>query len=193
MCGKRLKMAIPLWLPHYDEAYGALENTIKCKLLSMSAATIDRLLRSLRSRYPHRLGGTKPGSLLKQHIPIKTDQWDEDRPGFIEGDTVAHCGTSLLGNFAWSLTLTDIFSGWTENGATWNKGAHGVMEQIRLIEGRLPFAILGWDSDNGGEFLNYHLLRYFQNRANPVQFTRSRPYHSGDNAHVEQKNWIKAL
>lgn len=189
MCGKRLKIAMPLWLPYYDEAYGTLEASIKSKLLHMSAATIDRLLEPLRSRYPRRLGGTKPGSLLKQHIPIKTDQWDEDRPGFIEGDTVAHCGTSLFGNFVWSLTLTDIFSGWTENGATWNKGAHGVMEQIRLIEGRLPFAILGWDSDNGGEFLNYHLLRYFKKRENPVQFTRSRPYHSGDNAHVEQKNW----
>lgn len=75
------------------------------------------------------------------------------------------------------------------NGATWNKGAHGVMGHIQLIEKRLPFPILGWDSDNGGEFLNNHLLRYFQKREKPVQFTRSRPYHSGDNAHVEQKNW----
>jgi hypothetical protein len=87
------------------------------------------------------------------------------------------------------LRQNHIFSGWTENGATWNKGAHGVMEQISLIERRLPFAIRGWDSDNGSEFLNYHLLRYFQNRETPVQFTRSRLYHSGDNAHVEQKNW----
>jgi len=189
MCGKRLKIAMSLWLPYYDEAHGSLEVSIKSRLLCMSAATIDRLLEPLRAGYPRRLGGTKPGSLLRQQIPIKTNQWNEDRPGFVEGDTVAHCGTSLLGNFAWSVTITDIYSGWTENGATWNKGAHGVMEQIRLMEGRLPFAILGWDSDNGGEFLNYHLLRYFQNRENPAQFTRSRPYHSGDNAHVEQKNW----
>jgi hypothetical protein len=189
MCGKRLKVAMPLWLPYYGGAYGELESNIRSQLLNMSAATIDRLLAPLRSRYPRGLGGTKPGSLLKQHIPIKTDQWDEDRPGFVEGDTVAHCGTSLLGNFVWSLTVTDIFSGWTENGATWNKGAHGVMGQIALIEKRLPFVILGWDSDNGSEFLNHHLLRYFKNRENPTQFTRSRPYHSGDNAHVEQKNW----
>lgn len=84
---------------------------------------------------------------------------------------------------------TDIFSGWTENGATWNKGSEGVMKQIQLIEKRLPFAIHGWDNDNGGEFMNHHLIRYFQKREKPVQFTRSRPYHSGDNAHVEQKNW----
>ena len=189
MCGKRLKVAIPLWLPHYAEAYGALDEDIKDMLLKMSAATIDRLLMPIRSKYPRRLSGTKPGTLLRKQIPIKTDQWDEDRPGFVEGDTVAHCGTTLLGNFIWSLTITDIFSGWTENGATWNKGAHGVMEQIRLIEERLPFPILGWDSDNGSEFINHHLKRYFEIRENPAQFTRSRPYHSGDNAHVEQKNW----
>ena len=189
MCGKRLKVALPLWLPHYDEAYEVLEADIKDKLMRMSAATIDRLLSPLRSYYPHRLAGTKPGTLLRKQIPIKTDQWNEDRPGFVEGDTVAHCGTSLLGNFIWSLTVTDIYSGWTENGASWNKGAHGVMEQIKLIEERLPFTLLGWDSDNGGEFINHHLLRYFQKSENPAQFTRSRPYHSGDNAHVEQKNW----
>ena len=189
MCGKRLKVAIPLWLPHYDDAYGALDHETKAKLLKMSPATIDRLLTPLRSSHPRGLSGTKPGTLLRKQIPIKTDQWNEEKPGFVEGDTVAHCGTTLLGNFIWSLTITDIFSGWTENGATWNKGAHGVMEQIRFIEERLPFPILGWDSDNGCEFINNHLLRYFQIRDNPAQFTRSRPYHSGDNAHVEQKNW----
>lgn len=189
MCGKRLKVALPLWLPYYDDAHGRLDEATKNKLLHMSAATIDRLLTPLRAYLPKRLAGTKPGKLLRQQIPIKTNQWNEKQPGFVEGDTVAHCGTSLLGNFIWSLTVTDICSGWTENGATWNKGAHGVMEQIRLIEQRLPFPILGWDSDNGGEFINNHLLRYFQERETPAQFTRSRPYHSGDNAHVEQKNW----
>lgn len=188
LCGKRLKVAMPVWLPYYEESYGVLDPIIKTKLIHMSAATIDRLLSPLRARYPKRIGGTKPGSILKQHIPIKTDQWDESRPGYVEGDTVAHCGVSLLGNFVWSLTITDIYSGWTENGATWNKGAHGVLEQIRLIEDRLPFSMLGYDCDNGSEFLHYHLIRYLQNRENPVQFTRSRPYHKGDNAHVEQKN-----
>jgi len=109
----------------------------------------------------------------------------------MEADTVAHCGTTLAGDFVWSLTLTDIASGWTENRATWNKGATGVLEQIKHIENNLPFPILGFDSDNGSEFLNYHLLRYFTERPDQksVQFTRSRPYKKNDNAHVEQKNW----
>ena len=188
MCGKRLKSAMPLWLPHYERT-NPLEPRLRQQLLTMSARTIDRLLKPLRSKFPKRMCGTKPGSLLKKHIPIKTNQWNERVPGFVEADTVAHCGTSLLGNFVWSITLTDIYSGWTENAAVWNKGAHGVLTQLKLIEERLPFKILGFDSDNGSEFLNYHLLEYFQIRDKPVQFTRSRPYHKGDNAHVEQKNW----
>lgn len=188
MCGARLKAAIPLWLPHF-EMNPPLSNEDKLKLLTMSERTINRLLKPFRARYPKRLGGTKPGSLLKNQIAIKTDQWDESSPGFVEGDTVAHCGTNLLGNFVWSLTLTDIYSGWTENRAVWNKGAHGVLKQIESIEVALPFELLGFDSDNGSEFLNWHLLRYFQKREKSPQFTRSRPYHKGDNAHVEQKNW----
>jgi hypothetical protein len=189
LCGKRLKAAIPLWLPFYEKSYGPLEASAKQQLLLMSSATIDRLLALLRSRYPKRLGGTKPGSLLKKHIPIKTNQWNEAVPGFVEADTVAHCGTSLLGSFVWSITLTDIYSGWTENAAVWNKGAHGVLSQLEAIEKRLPFHLLGFDCDNGSEFLNHHLLKYMHERQSPIQFTRSRPYHKGDNAHVEQKNW----
>lgn len=188
MCGKRLKAALPLWLPHYEKIYG-LEEEIKQKLLKISDRTIDRLLHPVRGRYQKRFCGTKPGSLLKKNIPIKTNQWNEAIPGFVETDTVAHCGTSLLGNFVWSITLTDIYSGWTENAAVWNKGAHGVLKQLEIIEKRLPFELLGFDCDNGGEFLNYHLIEYFQERKKPIQFTRSRPYHKGDNAHVEQKNW----
>jgi hypothetical protein len=188
MCGKRLKSAIPLWLPHYEKTCPVTDE-IRQQLLTISARTLDRLLKPLRSSYPKRMCGTKPGSLLKKQIPIKTNQWNEGIPGFVEADTVAHCGTSLAGNFAWSITLTDIYSGWTENAAVWNKGAHGVLVQLRLIEQRLPFTLLGFDSDNGSEFLNYHLVKHFQERENPIQFTRSRPYHKGDNAHVEQKNW----
>lgn len=189
-CGKRLKMALPLWLPHYGDAYEVLEPTIYKGLLSMSAATIDRLLASSRVKCK-RFCGTKPGSLLKKQIKIKTDQWDEDRPGYLEADTVAHCGASLSGGFVWSLTMTDIFSAWTENRAVWDKGSIGVLNQIKDIENNLPFDILGFDSDNGCEFLNHHLIRYFTNEERPqyIQLTRSRPYHSDDNAHVEQKNW----
>lgn len=188
MCSTRLKAAIPLWLPYFVRLK-ELEEEVKTQLLTMSERTIDRLLKPVRSKYPRRIGGTKPGSLLRKQIPIKTDQWTEDRPGFVEADTVAHCGTSLMGNFIWSLTLTDIYSGWTENAAVWNKGAAGVLAQIGQIEINLPFKILGFDSDNGGEFLNHHLMKYLQERGEPIQFTRSRPYHKGDNAHVEQKNW----
>lgn len=189
-CGKRLKMALPLWLPHYGGTYEVLDPAIYKGLLSISAATIDRLLAPSRVKCK-RFCGTKPGSILKKQIKIKTDQWDEDRPGYLEADTVAHCGGSLSGGFVWSLTMTDIFSAWTENRAVWDKGSIGVLNQITDIENNLPFEILGFDSDNGCEFLNQHLIRYFTNEERPqyIQLTRSRPYHSDDNAHVEQKNW----
>jgi len=191
LCGKRLKMALPLWLPHYSKAYGALDDALYEGLLKISAATIDRMLASSRIQSKRGLSGTKPGKILKKHIPIKTDQWNEEIPGFLEADTVAHCGTSLAGSFVWSLTLTDIYSGWTELRAVWNKGADGILRQIEDIEHRLPFEMLGFDSDNGSEFLNWHLIRYFSTEQGNqrIQFTRSRPYHSDDNAHVEQKNW----
>ncbi len=191
MCGKRLKQALPLWLPHYHKHHEPALDELSSQLLAMSAATIDRLLKPIKSRYGKGLSGTKPGSLLKKHIPISTNQWDTTKVGFMEADTVAHCGTSLMGDFIWSITLTDIFSGWTEMRATWNKGAAGVMYGIEDIEKNLPFEIKGFDCDNGSEFLNWHLIRYFTERPTKesIQFTRSRPYHSDDNAHVEQKNW----
>lgn len=191
LCGKRLKEALPLWLPHYAGAYESLPPKIYEGLLKISSATIDRLLKQVRIQNNRGLSGTKPGKILKKHIPIKTDQWNEERPGFLEADTVAHCGTSLEGSFVWSLTMTDINTGWTELRAVWNKGATGVVAQIEDIEKNLPFEILGFDCDNGSEFLNWHLMRYFSNEQGQqrIQFTRSRPYHSDDNAHVEQKNW----
>lgn len=192
MCGKRLKRALPLWVPHYEKHHEPLSEDVSTQLVSMSAATIDRLLKPIKARYGKGLSGTKPGSLLRKQIPINTNQWDSKQVGFMEADTVAHCGTSLMGDFVWSITLTDIFSGWTEMRAAWNKGATGIMEGIQDIEARLPFEIKGFDCDNGSEFLNWHLVRYFTDRPEKkqsIQFTRSRPYHSNDNAHVEQKNW----
>lgn len=192
LCSKRLVEAIPTWLPFYENKYGTLPDCIRNNLSTISDSTIDRLLKPIRAKTKRKgLSGTKPGTLLKQHIPIKTDQWDEKRPGFLEADTVAHCGGSLMGDFVWSVTMTDIASGWTECRASWNKGYENIMEQIENIENELPFSILGFDSDNGNEFMNWHLYRYFENdlRTQPVQFTRGRPYHKDDNAHVEQKNW----
>jgi len=134
MCGKRLKIALESWLPHYEKHYGMLEETIKIKLLKISSASIDRILTIYRSHHHKGRSGTKPGSLLKTQIPIMTEQWNETVPGFVEADTVAHCGTSLSGEFIWSLTLTDIFSGWTELRAVWGKGATGIVAAIKDIE-----------------------------------------------------------
>lgn len=190
MCSKKLVAAIPLWLPFYESTNGRISADIAQKLLAISPATIDRLLLPARvKRHKKGLGGTKPGRLLRNQIPIRTDNWDITQPGFMEADTVAHCGNSLLGDFIWSLTLTDIHSGWTECRATWNNGAHGVIEQIKDIERGLAFPLQGFDCDNGSEFLNHHLLRFFTGREPKIKFTRSRPYKKNDNAHVEQKNW----
>lgn len=190
MCSKRLKVALKEWLPHYENEHGYLNDIVRFRLYGISPATIDRLLKPFRIEYPTKgLCGTKPGRLLKTQIPIRTDNWDVTQPGFMEVDTVAHCGNSLAGDFVWSLTMTDILTAWTENRATWNKGADGVIKQVENIEKSLPFLLLACDCDNGSEFINHHLIRYLMKRDTPVTFTRSRAYHKNDNAHVEQKNW----
>lgn len=191
ICSKRLHSAIPLWMPFLESQQISITNEISKKLLSISPSTIDRILKNSRLKSKKGLSGTKPGSLLKNQIPIRTDNWDINKPGFIEADTVAHCGNSLAGDFIWSITMTDILTGWTENRAVWNKGALGVNKQVKDVENKLPFELLAFDCDNGSEFLNHHLLRYFTDRKNKVSFTRSRPYKKNDNAHVEQKNWTQ--
>ena len=192
MCSRRLKAVIPIWLPFYQQSSQPLSDEIHSQLLTISHATLDRILRPLRLRYGKGLCGTKPGTLLRNQIPIRTDNWDITRPGFVEADTVAHCGNSLAGDFVWSLVMTDIHTAWTECRAIWNKGSGEVMDKVQDIERAFPFALLGFDCDNGSEFLNHHLVRYFTNRESPVRFTRSRPYKKNDNAHIEQKNWTHA-
>lgn len=189
MCSKRLVAAMPLWLPHYEVRFGALDESTRSKLMSISPASIDRLLKPVRAQHPKGLSGTKPGTLLKHQIPIRTTHWDITLPGFMEADTVAHCGNSLAGDFVWSLTLSDILTGWTECRAIWSKGSSGVLDQIKAIEQVLPFELRGFDCDNGSEFLNHHLLRYFTAHPAKPAFTRSRPCQKNNNAHVEQKNW----
>jgi len=191
MCSKRLKVALPIWLPFYEEAHGPLEPTTRKKLLRISPATIDRLLKKVRASYPRKgLCGTRSGpEALKCRIPIRTDNWDIGQPGFLEADSVAHCGASMAGEFAWSLTFTDLFSQGTENRAVWNKSAVEVVDRVRQVEQRLPFQLKGFDVDNGSEFLTWHLWRYFLERPAPVDLRRSRPYKKNDQAHVEQKNW----
>ncbi len=190
LCGKRLVRALPLWLPHYERHYGKLLPSQRKLIGEVSAATLDRLLADKKTRRLKGLGGTKPGTLLRHHVPIQGEVWDEKRIGFMEADSVAHCGSSLAGNFIWSLTYTDLASTWTEGRAVWNKGSSGVLDQTRNVESELPFPILGFDFDNGSEWLNWALIRYLQVRTKPIQLSRSRPYHKEDNAHVEQKNWM---
>lgn len=190
-CSKLLKTIIPIWMPHYAKTYHPLDLKVIKSLKSISPATIDRILKPIRPKFKkHGLSCTKPGSLLRKNIPIKTDQWDEFNPGCIESDTVHHCGETVEGQYALTVNYTDIATQWTEQRAVWGKGESGVFEQTKDVENSLPFAIRGFDSDNGSEFINNHLFKYFTQRSkNPVQFTRSRAYHSNDNSHIEQKNW----
>jgi hypothetical protein len=189
-CGKRLKSAVPLWMPYYEREHGLVESAVRGRLLEMSASTMDRLLAPCRASLGSRgRCGTRPGTLLRKHIPIRTEHWDVSGPGWLEADTVAHCGESMAGDFCWSVTLSDVHTQWTETRATWNKGQHEVRRRISEVEETLPFAILGFDTDNGGEFINWHLADYFLLRKQAVAFTRSRAYHKNDNARVEQKNW----
>jgi hypothetical protein len=159
-------------------------------LQRISPATHDRLLSPVRIQYQKRgRATTKPGTLLRKQIPIKTNRWDESRPGFLEADTIAHCGESLSGIFTYTIGCVDIATGWSEPRAVWGKGETEVLEQIQEIKKSLPFPLLGFDCDNGSKSLNHHLLRHLTQRKHPVQLTRSRAYHKDDNAHVEQKNW----
>lgn len=189
-CSKRLKVILPLWLPSYSKEFGLLQAEVLSALTKISHATIDRLLKPTRIKYRKRgRATTKPGALLRKQIPIKTNQWDESRPGFLEADTVAHCGDTTAGMYINTVNFVDIATGWTEQRAVWGKGETGVLEQIKDVEESLPFTLLGFDCDNGSEFLNYHLLKHFTHCKKPIQFTRSRAYHKDDNSHVEQKNW----
>ena len=190
ICSKRLKAAIPDWISFYQVEYGYLPLDLTKKILRISPATIDRIFRPIKHLFRGKgRCATKPGLLLKHHIPIKTNQWDESKPGFLEADTVHHCGSSLTGVYAVSLDMVDIATQWSEQRATYGIGHRDIFEQIKDIENSLPFPLLGLDSDNGGEFLNKNIYRYLTQRKAPAQFTRSRPYYKNDNAHVEGKNY----
>lgn len=185
MCGKKMKAAIAIWLPFYD----CPESTKKL-LMKISSATIDRLLKPYKDGKVRGMSSTRPTeSFIKNKIPIKLLDEDVREPGFIEADTVAHCGNSLAGEFANSLTMTDLFSAWTENRATWTKEKREVRKAIADIERSLPFRIKGFASDNGNEFFNHELFDFFSDRKEKIEVVRRRPYKKNDNAHVEQKNW----
>lgn len=190
ICGKRLAPILPE-IVKVLESHGELKlkPKVRQKLQQISAATIDRLLVEDKKQF---LNGsrarTKPGTLLKSQIPIRTfTEWNEARPGFTEIDLVGHDGGNASGDFCYTLDLTDVASGWTETRAIRNKAQVWVVEELKLIEKRLPFELLGIDSDNGSEFINAHLLRYCQGRK--LTFTRARSYRKNDNCFVEQKNY----
>ncbi len=168
-CGKRLAPALPLWLRHYERHHDRFSARQRQRLREISPATLDRLLAPARAQHPLRgRCGTKPGSLLKTEIPIRTGIWDVTQPGYLEADRVAHCGASLAGDFIWSLTYTDIAKQWTEGRAVWNKGVAGVLASTLTVEAALPFALLGFDCDHSGEFLNHYLLGSRHGRKQPV-------------------------
>jgi hypothetical protein len=182
-----LKALLPEWLPWIRQRF-RLTPEMERQLLAISARTLDYRLRPYKRKLRRRLyGRTKPRTLLKHHIPLKTDHWDVQMPGFTEIDLVSHSGNSASGDFCYSLNLTDIFTGWTETRAVLGRGQEGVRQALEEIRQALPFPLRGIDSDNGAEFINEHLLRYCRARA--IQFTRGRPYKKDDNAHIEQKNW----
>ena len=164
--------------------------TLRSNLLEISPATIDRLLAPCRASMGSRgRCGTRPGTLLRSQIPVRTEHWDVSSSGFMEADTVAHCAESMQESFAGaSLSPISTRSG-PRAGRCTVRSQYTVQQRIAQIEAALPFSILGFDSDNGGEFLNWHLFDYFDKRPVPVPFTRSRAYRKNDNACVEQKNW----
>jgi hypothetical protein len=188
-CGVRLKACLPEWLPAYEEDHRRLDADVRRALLGASRATLDRLLRPARVEHRRR-AATRPGTLLRQQIPIRTE-WTETAPGFLEVDTVALCGGRLDDRHSWMFDAVDIHTTWNEMRALSNRGEAATLAQIRDVEENLPFALCGLDSDNGGEFINHHLVKHLHGRARPVAFTRSRAYRKNDNAHVEQKNYTQ--
>ncbi len=187
-CGRRLVAMLPEWVPAYEQHERRLPGEVREKLLMASGRTLDRLLEPLRGQGAGR-GLTRPGTLLRQQIPIRGSVWEEGKAGWLEVDTVALCGGSVAGEFVWMVDGVDYATTWVEVRAMWGRGQAGTLAALQDVEGSLPFDLLGLDSDNGGEFLNHHVVSWLQKRKRPVFMTRSRPYKKDDNAHVEQKNW----
>lgn len=189
ICSKRLHPFLPEIVKVLERNH-ELPITARTKslLLQMSRSSIDRCLKKAHHVHPHGFSTTKPGSLLKKMIPVQTyTPWNEEKPGFLEIDLVAHCGDTVEGQYVNTLTCVDISTGWTECIAIPTRSKQSVFEAIQVLRSRLPFPLLGIDSDNGSEFINDLLFSYCQYQK--ITFTRSRPYHKNDQAHVEQKNW----
>ena len=184
---RRLKALLPLWLPSAQTSLNLSKRVIGV-LRSMSARSMDRALQPHRVELRKRIyGRTKPGTLLKHQVPIRSERWDTTETGWCEVDTVAHCGESGFGEFAFSLNVTDVASTWTETRAVLGKAQLRITEMLEEIRLSAPFALRGIDSDSGSEFINHHCVRWCQQHH--LSFTRGRPYKKNDNAYIEQKNW----
>ena len=188
ICAERLQPFLPELVTKL-ESCGELQlnPTARTLLTTASISTVARHLKRSQKRSTIPLGTTKPGTLLKSQVVVRKGRWEETNPGWTETDTVAHGGDSGAGQFIFTYDFIDIATGWTELVASMGKGEQATIRGFDNVRKRFPFAILGIDSDNGGEYINGHLYRYCQRE--DINFTRSRPYKKNDNAHVEQKNW----
>jgi hypothetical protein len=187
-CSKLLHPVLASYVASYEKRQGGLDAQNKRLLLRMSPSTMDRLLRGHRVRTSLWRGHGGPIAMMKRQVPIRSERWEGRGPGWFEADTVAHCGGSMEGCFAYTLTFTDTDTQWTELRAIWNRSGHATTQRVKEIEQALPFSVKGVNTDNGPEFLNGHLIRHFKNRDVVIPQSRSRPYHKNDNARVEQKN-----
>lgn len=190
ICGKRLVSTLPEIVPLLIRC-GELKVSadVRNKLIRVSASSIDRLLKAERKKFAIKgRSQTKPGTLLKHQIPVRTfSQWDDAEPGFLEIDLVGHDGGSTAGEYCQTLDVTDVATGWSEQIAVPTKAQCWVFEAIKEVRQRLPFELLGLDSDNGSEFINHQLTKYCEDEK--ITFTRSRACRKNDNCYVEQKNW----
>lgn len=193
-CGKRLKQTIPLLLPSYEKRHGQLDETTRELLIKISPAQIDRLLSENKARNPGKKWWLKrPGiEAIREKIAVRAQRWQVEECGWLEVDSVALCGGDMSGGFIWILTVTDIWSGWTEIVPMWNRASKTVLNHYEPLMKRSPFIWKGIDSDNGGEFISWETLKWQQIRktlGHPIELTRSRPYHKNDQSRVEQKNY----
>ena len=191
ICPKLMKEAIPLWPEAYEAHFGMLDDLTREKLLTVSSSTIGRILKKNEAQLKGK-SSTRVNHKIKQCIPIKRLDEEVTAPGTVQADTVAHCGSSLSGDFANTVTVTDVFTGWTENRALWTKSSSKMKPALQKIEDILPFDIKNFDTDCGTEFLNYTIMQYFEKgrkRKRKVHMRRSRPYKKNDQCYVEQKNY----
>lgn len=188
---KKLKAGLDEWLLYSERCDhpDLFPEEVKNLLNQISASSLERLLKQIRNQGKRGKTSTRPNKRFMSRIPIQAKDWNVTKPGSTQADTVAHCGDTLLGSYANSLTVTDIFTGWTENRAIWTKGASKVIDEMAVIERLMPFKIETFKSDSGTEFMNFALRAYLEERPIPIKMVRSRPYRKDDNCYVEQKNF----